>query len=79
MIYKRGFQQLHGPIFENISTEILQSKSPSGDLPLFTKWGKWWHKEEEIDIVALNENTGDILFCECKWQNKKTDRSVMED
>lgn len=78
-IIKEDFNNYMGPIFEDISTDILQSKSPSGDLPLFTKWGKWWHKEEEIDIVALNENTGDILFCECKWQSKKTDRSVMED
>jgi AAA+ ATPase superfamily predicted ATPase len=78
-IIKEDFNNYVGPIFEDISTELLQSKSPGGDLPLFTKWGKWWHKEKEIDIVALNEKTGDILFCECKWQNKKMDRSVIED
>ncbi|MCD4766525.1 MAG: DUF234 domain-containing protein [Methanosarcinales archaeon] len=33
----------------------------------------------EIDIVALNENTKDILFCECKWENKKTNAGVLED
>ena len=27
-----------------------------------------WHKEEEIDIVALNQDTKDILFVECKWK-----------
>ncbi len=33
-----------------------------------TKIGRWWHKEKEIDIVALNEKTKEALFCECKWQ-----------
>ena len=23
----------------------------------------------EIDIVALNDDTNEILFCECKWQD----------
>ena len=44
-----------------------------------TKIGNWWghfredgvRKEIEIDIVTLNEDTMDILFAECKWQNKK--------
>jgi AAA+ ATPase superfamily predicted ATPase len=22
---------------------------------LFTKLGRWWHKDKEIDLVALNE------------------------
>ena len=27
-------------------------------------------KEEEIDIVCINNNSG--LFAECKWRNQKT-------
>ena len=40
----------------------------------FTKIGKQWGKipgkkeTYEIDIVALNEKTKEILFAECKWQ-----------
>lgn len=45
----------------------------------YTMIGKWWHKDKEIDIVALNENTNDILFCECKWQNRKTDIHIIEE
>ena len=46
----------------------------------FTKIGKWWgadasrkssDNQEEIDVVALNENIKDILFAECKWTNAK--------
>jgi AAA+ ATPase superfamily predicted ATPase len=35
----------------------------------FTKIGRWWHKDKEIDVVALNDATKEILFVECKWKN----------
>jgi len=72
------FNRYLGPVFEHVSTELLQLHSLSGVMPTFTKWGKWWHKDKEIDIVALNPQTGDIMFCECKWQNRKTDKKVIE-
>jgi len=34
----------------------------------FSEIGRWWHGGEEIDIIALNEATKDIVFAECKWQ-----------
>ncbi|MCG7850198.1 MAG: ATP-binding protein [ANME-2 cluster archaeon] len=76
-IITEDFSRFIGPIFEDISSELLQKISMEGNLPFLTKWGKWWRKGEEIDIVALNEDTGDILFCECKWQNRKTDRDTI--
>ncbi|MCK4811597.1 MAG: hypothetical protein KAS74_04940 [Methanosarcinales archaeon] len=30
---------------------------------------RWWHKDKEIDIVALNEATREIAFFEVKWSN----------
>ncbi|HJH27411.1 MAG TPA: hypothetical protein C5S37_11790 [Methanophagales archaeon] len=37
------------------------------ELPvLFTKLGRWWHKDKEIDLVALNEETKEIAFVEVK-------------
>ncbi|NJD78653.1 MAG: ATP-binding protein [Candidatus Methanoperedens sp.] len=38
-----------------------------GLLRSYQKIGKWWHKEEEIDIVALDEESKEIAFFECKW------------
>ena len=35
--------------------------------------------DEEIDIVALNEATSDILFCECRWLDKELDKEVLEE
>jgi len=30
----------------------------------------------EIDIVVLDQDSKNILFCECKWQKQKTDADV---
>jgi len=59
--------------FERAVMELI----PYLDIFQYTRIGKWWHKDKEIDIVALNENSNEILFCECKWQNRKTDVSVI--
>ena len=29
--------------------------------------GRWWNNQEEIDIVAMDDEN--ICFIECKWQN----------
>jgi AAA+ ATPase superfamily predicted ATPase len=36
----------------------------------FTYTGKWWDKNEEIDLVAVNPEINSILFGEVKWSNK---------
>ena len=54
----------------------------------YTKIGKWWgnyrnekgeKRTAEIDIVALNKTTRDILFTSCKWRNRKTRLSDLLD
>ncbi|MHA1491170.1 MAG: ATP-binding protein [Promethearchaeota archaeon] len=38
-------------------------------LPKYRKIGRWWYKNEEIDIIAINEEEDKITFIECKWSN----------
>ena len=57
----------------------------------FTKIGKQWGKipkefkpekgrdTYEIDIVALNEQTREILFAECKWQEKVNAKKICKE
>jgi AAA+ ATPase superfamily predicted ATPase len=59
--------------FEKICREFL---SESGT---FNKVGRWWHKDREIDIVALNEQAKEILFAECKWQDRVDARKILAD
>ncbi|EGD51887.1 DUF234 DEXX-box ATPase [Thermoanaerobacter ethanolicus JW 200] len=71
-----------GEVYEEICMDYLKILNKKKKLPfIFEKIGKWWgnnpykRREEEIDIVALDKNN--IIFGECKWQNKKVDISVL--
>ncbi len=58
-----------GRIFEDISRDFLIKLRRDGKAPInFTKIGKWWHRDVEIDIVAADERNNQILLGECKWQ-----------
>ncbi len=65
--------------FEKIAIEFLYGMDREGGLPArFFQWGRWWDRKNEIDIVALNRESLDILFCECKWQKRKIDTDVIK-
>ncbi|HHW58050.1 MAG TPA: ATP-binding protein [Clostridia bacterium] len=71
-----------GEVYEEICMDYLKILNKNKKLPfIFEKIGKWWGNnpykkcEEEIDIVALDKNN--IIFGECKWQNKKVDMTVL--
>ena len=63
-IIKKDYSAYLGFVFEDISKQYLIKTRQFK----FTKIGKWWHKDKEIDIVALNEKNKEILFCECEWK-----------
>ena len=47
----------------------------------FTKIGRWWRKNEEIDLVALNERERKALFVEVKWKSlsEREARGILKD
>jgi len=65
---KKDFPMYCGHLFEVLVTELIRRRQILHDYQ-FTKIGRWWHKDREIDIVALNDDTKEILFCECKWKS----------
>lgn len=66
--------------FEDVCTEFLMKLNSRGELPFsLSKVGRWWHKAEEIDLIALNEGEKKILFGECKWQNGVNAEKVLWD
>ncbi|MBS7655447.1 ATP-binding protein [Candidatus Bathyarchaeota archaeon] len=55
-------------VFEDICKEFLVELNKRKRLPFsFEKIGKWWHKDKEIDLVALSSDTRQIAFFEVKW------------
>lgn len=63
---KKDFQSYHvSHIYEKICEQMLLRKELTKQLGL-QKIGKWWSKNEEIDIVGLNPDKNIILLAECK-------------
>ncbi len=73
-----SYNRYLGPVFEDISRQYLIDLNNTDKLPFaFERIGRQWGKVREqqnkkntyeIDLVALNERSKDILFVECKWK-----------
>ncbi len=64
-------------VFEDVAGQFLYEIMD--ELPFrFERMGRWWHKNNEIDFVALNEQSRKIMFVECKWKNRKIGVDVLE-
>lgn len=71
-----------GRRFEAVCREFLEHRKPA-----FDKMGRWWgayrdaetdeRKAAEIDIVSVNEQAKEILFCECKWQDNVDAKKIL--
>lgn len=63
---ENAFNRYVGQVFEDLAKEFVIKKS--FELPFqFVRIGKWWYKNKEIDLIALNEHTKQIAFFEVKW------------
>jgi len=79
---KREINNYIGKRFEIICQDFLQLETS------FNFLGKQWGKipnipkeknQYEIDIVALNEENKEILFCECKWKDKVNLQGIVKE
>lgn len=73
-LIKRNFVDNHlSFVYEDVCKEIV-----SNDKALkIDKIGKWWDKEEEIDIVGISSIQKKLYIGECKWTNKKMNTTVL--
>jgi AAA+ ATPase superfamily predicted ATPase len=66
-----SFDQYVSLAFEECCRQHLWHLMEQGKLPFtLQRIGAWWSKDAEIDVVGLNEETGDIVFGECKWSRQ---------
>ncbi len=66
------YKEYMGEVFEEFCIRFL---------PLlfnYPRIGRWWYEDKEIDIVALNEKTKEILFAECKWKKKVNAKKIVK-
>lgn len=65
--------------FEDICIEWLREKNKKRELPfIFTQIGRWWDKNVEIDIIAINKEKTEILSAECKFHNSVVNDSDLK-
>lgn len=63
--------------FEEVCIQYLKKRNKNNDLPFkFSKIGRWWNKQSEIDIMALGLEDRHILG-ECKWRREKVGSKVL--
>ena len=67
-----------GFAFENITRELLLKLNRQNRAPFcFHRIGRWWDRQSEIDLVALNRETRQTLFVECKWTSHPVGTGVL--
>ncbi|MBA5942762.1 MAG: ATP-binding protein, partial [Methanophagales archaeon] len=72
---EKGFNRYVGTVFEDLAAEFVIKNI--FDLPFqFFRIGKWWYKDREIDLIALNEDTKQIAFFEVKWHEFEKEKEV---
>lgn len=64
-------------VYEDICRERLAKQNLTSFH--FTKYGRHWDKNTEIDIVGINEEENQILFGECKYWSNKVDVDIYYD
>ena len=84
--FKKNFNVYLGRKFEKFIISLLKQglllESKKFD-KIGRQWGKFYGEEGkgtyEIDIVALNEDKKEILFCECKWKKGIDAKKVLDE
>lgn len=74
-----------GPLFEKICTEYIIRRAKSRSLPFVpAHLGRWWgnnplkKKQDDIDILALDQTGERAIFCECKFRNQLFDEKELQ-
>ncbi len=74
-LIKDTFEHHISTIYEDICKDLCGDLMRDG-LMQYTAIGKWWSKDGEIDVVAIDEETKTAYFGECKWSNKRVGEDI---
>ena len=74
-LIRGSFEHHVSTVYEEICSDLCADLAAEGIIH-YTLIGRWWSRNEEIDIVALDEETKTVYFGECKWSNKKVGEDI---
>ena len=67
---KPNIDSFTGLIYEDICLQKVKLLNRMNKLPMkYDRIGRWWNRDNEIDILAYNKNS--YLVIECKWRTKR--------
>jgi len=72
---KENLEHYVSTVYEDACIELCEVLMQKG-LIQYTQIGKWWLRDSEIDIVAIDEMNKTVWFGECKWSNKKVGENI---
>lgn len=65
--------------FEELCREWVDARAELDNFPFLPeRVGSFWSKQVQVDILAINWRTKDILLGECKWEKKAVGRQVIQ-
>lgn len=65
--------------FEELCRDWIRVAAEMGRLPFLPeRVGSHWSKQAQVDVIAINWRTKDILLGECKWGNQAVNHEVIE-
>jgi AAA+ ATPase superfamily predicted ATPase len=74
------FSEFASDAFEVCCKEYLVRRNFDGQLPFFaSSIGRWWHKDQEIDIVATDALKKNVLVGECKYRTAPIAQKTLQD
>jgi AAA+ ATPase superfamily predicted ATPase len=66
--------------FEDLARQWVWIQGKTGQIPFTPDGiGSHWSSRVQVDVVALNWKTHDILLGECKWGTDRVDRQVVRE
>ncbi len=69
-----------GLSFEKLAQEWVAGQARAGNLPFVPEAvGSHWSRRVQVDVVAVNHRTREILLGECKWGEGAVDRQVVRE
>lgn len=77
---ERDLRAFVGLAFEELARQWLARQAQAGALPFIPDAvGAHWSRRVQVDVVAINWQSRDILLGECKWGTEKVSRQIVRD
>lgn len=77
---KNELRAFVGLSFEKLAQQWVTTQARAGKLPLSPESvGSHWSRRVQVDVVAVNHQTRELLLGECKWGAGKVNRQVIRE